>query len=330
MYRTLQLSRSGFYHYCSRKPSSRNIRNRLMTQKIINIFNDSRETYGARRIVSQLDETCSRDRCRRLMRKANLVAKKQARRKKRYTTSGSKNMCENVLQRRFTEDEPNRIWVGNIKYIWTQEGWLYLATVIDLFSRKVVGWSMSKDRTAQIVCDALEMAILHRNPAKGLIFHSDQGCQYTSKMFQKLLKDSNMKGSMSGRGQCLDNAVAESFFSRLDTELLWSQSMETRAKGRWMVFDYIELFYNRKRVHSSLGNVSPEEYENRYQEEIHSSEPRGVVCSYFVARAHLLLLTTVRKTIASSTFFLLCVVKEFLTDFFSLVRNYFLLLSIRF
>lgn len=272
--KTLEVSRSGFYDFCKREPSQHSKDDERLSAKISDLFSDSRETYGARRIVEELDEPCSRHRAARLMRAKKLVPKKRKRWKWRYRKVERPNVSPNLLKRDFQVSEPNKVWVGDIKYIWTAEGWLYLATVIDLFSRKVIGWSMSAKADAQLVKEALVMAHTERQPEAGLIFHSDQGCQNTSHSFQDLLKGLGVMGSMSGRGQCLDNAVAESFFSSLDTELLWENPLKTRSQGRVEVFEFIEVFYNRKRLHSTLGYVSPLSFEQLHEEsKVRSSSP---------------------------------------------------------
>lgn len=274
MCKTLEVSRSGFYDFCKRGPSQRSKDDERLSAKISDIFSASKETYGARRIAKKLDETCSRHRAARLMRGMKLVPKKRKRWKCRHRKVERPNVSPNLLQRNFEVAHPNKVWAGDIKYIWTAEGWLYLATVLDLFSRKVVGWAMSARADAELVKEALVMAHTERRPEAGLIFHSDQGCQYTSHSFHDLLKQRGVTGSMSGRGQCLDNAVAESFFSSLDTELLWNNPLKTRSEGRLEVFKYIEVFYNRERLHSTLGYKSPLQFEQSHEEsKVQSSSP---------------------------------------------------------
>lgn len=274
MCETLEVSRSGFYDSCKRERSEHSKDDERLSHKIEKLFIESKQTYGVRRIVKALDETCSKHRAARLMREKGLVAKKRRRWKWRYRKVEHPNVSPNLLQRDFSVSEPNKVWVGDIKYIWTAEGWLYLATVIDLFSRMVIGWEMSAKTDAKLVCRALVMAHSERQPEGKVVFHSDQGCQYTSHLFQEQLKQLDMTGSMSGRGQCLDNAVAESFFSSLDTELLWNNPLKSRAEGRLDVFKYIEVFYNRSRLHSSLGYVSPRQFEQSHEEaKVQSSSP---------------------------------------------------------
>ena len=185
-------------------------------------------------------------------------------RKFKKTTDSNHNLPlkENLLNRNFDVATPNKVWVSDITYIPTAEGWLYLAIVIDLYSRKAVGWSINKRMTKQLVIDAFNMSIENRKAEKGLIFHSDRGSQYASHDFQRKLWNNNMKSSMSRKGDCWDNAVAESFFSTLKTELIYQNNYNTRQKARQDIFQYIAVYYNRKRMHSTLDYKSPENYEN--------------------------------------------------------------------
>jgi putative transposase len=187
----------------------------------------------------------------------------KTRRKYRVTTDSNHNLpvAENLLERKFEQEAPNRAWTSDITYIWTQEGWLYLAVVLDLFSRKAVGWSMSERITRELVADALKMAVDRRLPEAGLLYHSDRGSQYTSEDFQNLLAAYGMVCSMSRKGNCWDNAVAESFFGTIKKELIFHESYRSREAARKSIFEYIEVWYNRKRRHSSLGYLSPEAFE---------------------------------------------------------------------
>jgi transposase InsO family protein len=188
-----------------------------------------------------------------------------ARQKRRWVrTTDSRHglpVAPNVLQRDFSPDKPNSTWATDITYIWTAEGWLYLAAVLDLFSRRVVGWAMSQSIDTLLVLSALNMALEQRQPTEGLVHHSDQGSQYASTDYQKALKASGLQCSMSRKGNCWDNAVAESFFSTLKTELVYLTHFTTRQQARSEIFEYIEVFYNRQRRHSTLGYLSPVEYE---------------------------------------------------------------------
>jgi len=230
-------------------------------------FAESDRTYGARRVWHDLRGwgfTCGLHRVQRLMRAAQLKAR--GRRRQRPYDLGPRPanaIAPNVLNRQFTAPGPNTKWVADFTYLWTQEGWLYLAVVLDLYARRVVGWSMHAQMTAQLVTDALLMAVWRRGPKATVLHHSDQGSQYTSESFQQLLTDQGIDCSMSRRGDCWDNAAMESFFSTLKTERTDRKIYRTRDEARADVFDYIERFYNPKRRHSTLGYVSPEEFERR-------------------------------------------------------------------
>lgn len=225
---------------------------------------ESKETYGARRIAEDLKaqgESCGRTKAGTLMKLAG-VSVKQA--KKFKATTDSKHdlpVAPNLVDREFDVSEPDRVWVSDITYIWTIEGWLYLAVILDLFSRKVVGWSISQRINRKLVIDALGMAVWLRRPGPGLIFHSDRGSQYCSGDFQKALDTHKMKSSMSRKGDCWDNAVAESFFGSLKTERIYLSNYRTREAAKLDIVDYIEMFYNSNRRHSYLGYLSPKEFE---------------------------------------------------------------------
>lgn len=228
------------------------------------IFWEGRNVYGSRRIkriLAKKGTAISRRRIARLMKEANLVCK--TKRKFKATTDSNHKLpvAPNLLGRQFMVDAPNRFWVGDITYVPTEEGWLYLATVIDLYSRKVVGWSMSDRMKAELVNKALLMAIWQRKPAKGLIWHTDQGSQYASTSHVEIIKQHNIIQSMSRKGNCWDNAVAESFFHTLKTELTHQCKFRSREEARNIIFEYIEVFYNRVRIHSANDYLSPAEFE---------------------------------------------------------------------
>lgn len=261
MCRVLKVSTSGFYGWLKEPGGKRGKEDEAL---IGDVFRESRETYGSRRIrreLKKLEGKCTLRRVRRLMRKLGLWPKR--RRRFRITTDSRHGyeVYENLLKRDFKVDGPDHVWVSDITYIWTDEGWLFLATVIDLFSRKVVGWSMSESLKATIAIDALEMAIAARNPAAGLIHHSDRGVQYACSEYQKVIKRAGMRPSMSRKGDCWDNSVAESFFSTLKKEMIYHVKFETREAARREIFEFIEVFYNRQRLHSYLGYMSPVEFE---------------------------------------------------------------------
>lgn len=266
MCRALEVSRSGFYAWRGRPASKRSTQNRLLLERIKAVHRKSRKTYGSPRVHVQLvaeGERCGRGRVERLMR-ANGIRAKQKR--KFVATTDSKHdlpVAKNILDREFRVEEPNTVWSSDITYIPTDEGWLYLAGVLDLCSKTVVGWSMSESLEKGLVMDALRMAHRRRRPGAGLIHHSDRGSQYASDDYRKLLKDYGMQMSMSRKGDCWDNAVMESFFGTLKKELVHHRRYRTRAEARRDIFEFIEVFYNRERLHSSLGYMSPAAYEKQ-------------------------------------------------------------------
>jgi putative transposase len=263
----LGVSRSGFYAWLSRPPSRRARAEEELSGRVRTSFLASDRTYGARRVWHDLlaeGVSCGLHRIERLMRLQALRAR--PRRRRLPPDVGERRpaaVAANVLDRSFEASAPNRKWIADFTYIWTAEGWLYVAVVIDLFSRCVVGWSMSASMTAQLVTDALIMAIWRRGKPDALLHHSDQGSQYTSEHFQRLLVDHGVICSMSRLGNVWDNAAMESFFSSLKTERTQRKTYRTRDEARADVFDYIERFYNSKRRHSTLGYLSPMQFEIR-------------------------------------------------------------------
>lgn len=263
----LDVSPSGFYTWRTRPLSERGQYDEILIRDIRRSFADSDATYGVRRIwLDLLDwgHDIGRERVARLVRALKLVA--QPKRRKRPVDKGRRlesAIAPNTLDREFTATAPNQKWVADFTYVWTSEGWLYVAAVLDLFARRIVGWSMKARMTSDLVTDALIMAIWRRRPDPDLLHHSDQGSQYTCEQFQKLLADHGIECSMSRLGECHDNAVMESFFSRMKEERLNRRRYRTRNEARAEVFDYIERFYNPKRRHSTLGGISPVEFEKR-------------------------------------------------------------------
>ena len=261
----LQVSRSGFYSWRQRPPSATATKRAALTQEVREVHRLSRENYGAVRVhraLGQRGTKCDRQTVAKVMREAGIRSKTS--RKFRVTTTDSNHphpVAENVLARDFTADKANQKWVADITYIATLEGWLYLAAVLDLFTRKVVGWSMSERIDSRLAVDALEMAVSRQLPDAGLITHSDRGVQYASEHYQRTLTTHGIECSMSRRGDCWDNAPAESFFATLKKELVHHEVYETRSEARTSLFEYIEVFYNRQRLHSSLGYVSPTDFE---------------------------------------------------------------------
>ncbi len=265
MCEVLDVNRSGYYAHKNAPPISHQNEDERLTVLIIKSFNDSRQTYGTERIQADLreqGESVSRRRIGRLMKKAGLICKTTKKFKATTNSNHNERISPNLLNRNFKVDTPNTVWVGDITYIWTDMGWLYLATVIDLFSRKVVGWSMADHMRTSLVNDAMQMAIWQRKPPKGLIWHTDRGSQYASKEHRALLKTHKIQQSMSRKGDCWDNAVAESFFHTLKTELVFHERYKTKEQAHASIFEYIEVFYNRKRRHSASGMMSPANFEN--------------------------------------------------------------------
>jgi len=260
----LEVSRSGYYSWQNRKESNRSAQNRAVLVEIHKIHEQSRQAYGALKTWRELkaqEIKCGRPRVARLRRQAGIEACRK--RRFRITTQSRAGIvaADNRLNQRFDVESVNRAWVGDITFIATAVGWLYLAVLVDLYARRVVGWAMSERIDQQLVLDALEMALLQRSPSPGLIHHTDQGRQYSSTAYIETLKKHGMVQSMSRRGNCYDNAVAESFFSSLKNELVNHCSFKTRDEARTAVFEYIEVFYNRQRRHQSLDYVSPLDYE---------------------------------------------------------------------
>ena len=262
---TLGVSRSGFHAWLTRAPSARARSDEEIGAKVRASFMGSDRTYGARRVGHDVladGISCGLHRIERLMRQQALRAR--PRRRGLPKDAGERSViAANVLDRQFAAEAPNQKWVADFTYIWTVEGWLYVAAVIDLFSRRVVGWSMKADMTAQLVTDALMMAIWRRGEPDALLHHSDQGSQYTSEQFQRLMTDHGVTCSMSRSGNCWDNAAMESFFSSLKTERVARKTYRTRDQARADVFDYIERFYNPTRRHSTLGYLSPMDFEKK-------------------------------------------------------------------
>lgn len=266
----LGVSRNGYYHYQSSQANkAEDSKHQEMLEWVKDIAKSSDDSYGSRRMKKALNALCfpvSRNKARKLMREAGV----QARQRKKYKVTTNSNhkqpVYENIVDRQFDVPKTNQVYAADITYIWTQEGWLYLAVVIDLCSRKVVGWSMSSRMKTQLVCDALKMAIWQRRPKAGLIHHSDRGSQYASKVFRQLLKDHEIKGSMSRKGNCWDNSVVESFFGSLKQERVQWRSYQTRYEAQQDILNYISMFYNSYRLHSYLGYVSPNQYEKQLLE----------------------------------------------------------------
>ena len=260
----LGVSRGGYYDWLERKPSLREISNQALLKQIKQIFEAHKGRYGAPRIHAELVRggyKVSLGRVERLMRKHKLFAKRSKRHKRIYVQREQQQPALNHLARNFKASKPNEKWVSDITFIPTRQGYLYLAVIVDLFSRAVVGWMMSARINGQLVLDALDMAIEQRGKPQGVLVHSDQGSQYTAAAYRNKLKANNMLCSMSRKGECHDNAVAESFFHTLKEELIKDISFTSLYEAKQMIFKYIEIYYNRQRLHSTLNYETPLEYE---------------------------------------------------------------------
>ncbi len=260
----LEVSESGYYAWCKRAPSERKRTDEELGKRIEDAYRNNRRVYGSPRLHAELKEQgmhCVRKRVARLMRKRGINAKPRRRKMKTTDSNHSNPVAPNLLNRDFTADAPNTKWVADITGIETIEGWLYLAAIVDIYSRFVVGWAMGKERDEQLIPFAAVMAVERRQPGAGLLHHSDRGSQYTSSGYQTLLKQYGIEISMSGKGDCYDNALMESFFGTVKEECAEQQTYRTRAEARQSVFEYLEVFYNRQRKHSSLGYLSPATYE---------------------------------------------------------------------
>jgi putative transposase len=264
--RVLKVSRSAYYRWAEGVPCARAREDARLTELVVTIHERSRCTYGAPRIHAELaldhGVRCGRKRVARLMRSAGIEG--VHRRRKHRTTRRDEGLAPapDLVERRFAAEGPDRLWVADITYVPTWAGFLYVAVVLDAFSRRIVGWSMADHLRTELVLDALEMAIWHRQPKPGVVHHSDQGCQYTSLAFGRRCREAGISPSMGSVGDCFDNSMAESFFATLECELLVRQpTFRNRTAAKLAVFDYIEGFYNTTRRHSSLDNVSPARFE---------------------------------------------------------------------
>jgi putative transposase len=261
----LEVSRSGYYAWLKRPVSARARRREELARKIEHVHGQNRKVYGSPRVCQALTaqgESVCENTVAEIMKERQIRARHKRKFVPRTTDSRHQQpVMANVLDRQFDAELPNQKWAVDITYIPTDQGWLYLAGVIDLCSRRIVGWSMADHMRVELVSDALKMAIARRCPPEGLLHHSDRGVQYASEDYMHLIQSHNIKASMSGRGNCWDNAVMESFWSTLKTELVNHEHYTTHEQARASIFEYIEVFYNRKRIHSSLGYLSPETFE---------------------------------------------------------------------
>jgi putative transposase len=271
MCQILEVPKSSYYYLRNKDKSNREICNSFIEEEIKEIFEESRKTYGIKRIQVELSSrgiNIGHNKIAKIKQK-NGIYPKMRRRYKQTTESKHSNRVEaNILDREFKADKPNDKWVSDITYISTLEGWLYLSSVIDLYSRKVIGWSMSDTIDSKLVCDSLEMALSKRKDVYGCIFHSDRGSQYTSESVRNKLLESNIIQSMSRKGNCWDNAVAESFFKTLKYDGDLIKVFKTKDEAKLCIFEFIEVFYNRKRRHSSISYFTPHDFELQYYQQI--------------------------------------------------------------
>jgi putative transposase len=270
MAKVLGVSRCGYYEYLNKVPSRRTLENQMLIEEIKKIHKNSRRIYGSPRVHAELKKQgkfFSRKRIAKLMMQEKIQAK--MRKKWKKTTQPSKKVVKiapNHLEQNFTVEAPDKVWISDITYVATQEGWLYVAVVMDLFSRKVIGLGMGDRLETDLIMKALKQALYNRNIGQNLIHHSDRGCQYTSKEFQELAHRHGIKLSMSAKGRCYDNAVAESFFHTLKTEETHLCNYRIREEAKNSIFEYIEVFYNRKRLHSALGYTTPIDFEKAWKD----------------------------------------------------------------
>lgn len=265
------VSRGGYYAWRRRDHSLQDAEELKLLRAIEDVHRSSRKNYGSPRIYRQLKgmgHAVGKTKVERVMKKHGIRAK--TKRKFRVTTDSKHKLpvAPNLLARNFSPAKPNQTWAGDITYVWTREGWLFLAVIVDLFSRQIVGWSLDKTMTRELVLSALRQAYFRRKPGTGLVFHSDRGSQYCSKEFRQQLREYRMVQSQSRKANCWDNACVESFFHTLKTELIYHEDFQTRDEAQRVIFEWVEAFYNRQRLHSTLGYLSPVDFERRSLEEV--------------------------------------------------------------
>lgn len=265
--RAIGVSTSGYYKYKQGKTSNRKNADKLINKEIKEIFEKSRQVYGSPRITQALRRKgimIGKNKVARLMREQSL--KSVVKRKFKATTNSNHSLpvAENQLKQNFTTISPNKVWASDITYIWTREGWLYLVVVIDIFTRQIISWRVDTRLSKAFVHSAIEKSITERKPKQGLIFHSDRGVQYASNEVRNLLENNHISQSMSRKGNCYDNAITETFFHTFKMELVYQTRFKTRSEAEMMIFEYIEVFYNRHRMHSSLNYLSPLEFEQQF------------------------------------------------------------------
>lgn len=267
MCKVFNIKRSSYYAWLKRPPSESQMKNEKLVVEMKRVHKESYGTYGARRIKEQLNADgieCGKNKVSKLMKENNISSKITRKFKATTYSNHNYNIAPNLLKQNFNVDAPKTVYVGDITYIGTDEGWLYLATVVDLFNMEIVGWSMDSTMTRKLVIDSFTAAISKENPEEGFIFHSDRGVQYASYDYQDLLRENGCRQSMSAKGCCYDNACAESFFSSLKKVMLYGRKFKTRTDAQSVIVEYIELFYNSRRLHSTLGYKSPKDFKKEY------------------------------------------------------------------
>ena len=266
MCQVLGVSRSGYYLWGKHNKSERQIENDHLLVHIRDAYSRGRGTYGSPRVTAELRANgiqCGKNRVAHLMKSNGIKAKTKCRFKATKKSRHDFLVADNLLNQRFSTDVSNKVWVSDITFIWTREGWLYLAAILDVFNRRIVGWSMDDRLSHEVLADALRKAVRQRRPEAGVLFHSDRGTQYTSYAFRDLMEQYGFVQSMSSSGNCYDNALMESFFHTLKTELVYFEKYRTRQEARVSIFEYIEVFYNCVRRHSALNYCSPAEFERK-------------------------------------------------------------------
>ena len=269
MCQVLDVSENGYYNWRKRGKSQRKREDEHLAERIEDAYHQNRGHYGSPRIHAELKGLgifCGRKRVARLMQEMQLSARKRKRKPRTTNSQHGFALAPNLLEQDFTADAPNKKWVSDFTYLETREGWLYLAGVLDVYSRRIVGWSMSEQHDASLVKTALQMALLQRKPGAGLIHHSDRGSEYASTSYQMLLREHQIQASMSKKGDCYDNSMIESFWATLKKECAETPVFSSRSEAKRTIFEYIEVYYHRKRRHSSLDYLSPVEYETQEKE----------------------------------------------------------------
>lgn len=265
--RTIEIPSSGYYRWRACKVSNSRVSDEALYQAIKTEYDKSRKIYGSMRIEKALRQRgikTSKKRVARIMNSHGLRSIVKQKFKATTNSNHSHAVSENIVQQKFSTERPNQVWTSDITYIWTSEGWIYLAVVLDIFSRQIIGWKISNSLNKEIVSEVIIKSVQSRRPSSGLVFHSDRGVQYASNEVRNILKNNSIRQSMSGKGNCYDNAITETFFHTLKTELVYQTSYRTRVEAEISIFEYIEVFYNRQRLHSAINFMAPIEYELQF------------------------------------------------------------------